>query len=91
MRRPTQYGAHLGFLILEMLLMVQVQKKKIDFRGLFCGEKLSDSPESFRKEAGILFPEFSLIEWAEKEEPEFRNERVVFDEENFVHRINKCT
>lgn len=57
-----------------------------------------DSGESFRRETGILFPEFDIDEWFEKEELDFRNGNVVLEESNFVHRvikaesaINKCT
>lgn len=50
-----------------------------------------DSPETFRKEAAILFPKFDIDDWYEKEETEFRNGKVVFDEENFVHRVQFST
>lgn len=46
-----------------------------------------DSPASAEKEIKVFFPYFNVSEWYEKEEPLFRDGRIEFVEDLFVHRI----
>ncbi|XP_018576534.1 nucleoside diphosphate kinase 6 [Anoplophora glabripennis] len=48
----------------------------------------SDSEESARREIRIFFPEFDVDKWYREEEPLFRNDKVAFYEERFLHQPN---
>lgn len=73
-----------------MQLMVQVGDDNLFVRR-FVKISFLDSPESFRRESEILFPEFNIEDWYEKDESDFRNGNIVFDKNDFVHRINAVT
>jgi len=45
----------------------------------------SDSDESVRREVNIMIPQFCFENWRQIEEPLFRNEKVHFNEKQFIH------
>ncbi|KAM4528963.1 nucleoside diphosphate kinase 6 isoform 1-T2 [Fundulus diaphanus] len=46
----------------------------------------SDSPESARREISFFFPDFSVEQWMEKEEPLFRSGQIRYDHEDQIHK-----
>ena len=49
----------------------------------------SDSDQSASQEIRFFFPEFSLESWEEEEREHFQTGNIVFDRDNFVHRIRR--
>ncbi|KAJ3607253.1 hypothetical protein NHX12_026765 [Muraenolepis orangiensis] len=47
----------------------------------------SDSIESARREIHFFFPEFSMEDWMEKEEPAFRDGRMEYDQRRRIHTL----
>lgn len=50
-------------------------------------DKILDSNESVCREASIVVPKFCFEHWRQVEEPLFRNGKVQFDEEKFIHSV----
>ncbi|XP_025412468.1 nucleoside diphosphate kinase 6-like [Sipha flava] len=48
----------------------------------------SDSDESVRKEVNIMIPQFSFEHWNQIEEPLFRNGKVQFNKDQFIHVLH---
>ncbi|KAJ8915015.1 hypothetical protein NQ315_015989 [Exocentrus adspersus] len=46
----------------------------------------SDSEESARREIGVFFPDFDIDKWYREQEPLFRNDKVIFCKELFIHQ-----
>ncbi|XP_066565683.1 nucleoside diphosphate kinase 6 [Amia ocellicauda] len=49
----------------------------------------SDSEESAAREIAFFFPEFSVKQWMEKEEPLFRAGCVVYDQQKQIHTLKE--
>uniref|UniRef100_A0A672H2H5 Nucleoside diphosphate kinase n=1 Tax=Salarias fasciatus TaxID=181472 RepID=A0A672H2H5_SALFA len=47
----------------------------------------SDSPESAQREISFFFPDFSVEEWMQKEEPSFRSGQIHYDQRNHIHTL----
>ncbi|KAM4632671.1 nucleoside diphosphate kinase 6 [Polymixia lowei] len=47
----------------------------------------SDSTESAHREISFFFPQFSVEEWMEKEEPSFRIGKVKYDQQSQIHTL----
>ncbi|XP_071394097.1 nucleoside diphosphate kinase 6 isoform X2 [Centroberyx affinis] len=48
----------------------------------------SDSAESAHREINFFFPEFSVEEWMEKEEPSFRIGEIQYDQKKQIHTLS---
>ncbi|XP_034018390.1 nucleoside diphosphate kinase 6 [Thalassophryne amazonica] len=48
----------------------------------------SDSVESAHREISFFFPEFSVADWMEKEEPSFRQGQIHYDQEKQIHTLS---
>lgn len=46
----------------------------------------SDSPESAQREINFFFPDFSVEQWMEKEEPLFRSGQIRYDHKGQIHK-----
>lgn len=47
----------------------------------------SDSVESAQREINFFFPEFSMEEWIQKEEPSFRSGQICYDHDKQIHTL----
>uniref|UniRef100_A0A3Q3XDD4 Nucleoside diphosphate kinase n=1 Tax=Mola mola TaxID=94237 RepID=A0A3Q3XDD4_MOLML len=47
----------------------------------------SDSVESAQREISFFFPDFSMEEWLEKEEPSFRSGQIHYDHQRLIHTL----
>lgn len=47
----------------------------------------ADSVESAQREISFFFPDFSMEEWLEKEEPSFRSGQILYDHQRLIHTL----
>uniref|UniRef100_A0A3Q1FFR7 Nucleoside diphosphate kinase B n=1 Tax=Acanthochromis polyacanthus TaxID=80966 RepID=A0A3Q1FFR7_9TELE len=88
------YAEHSGYLRLVEELEVIIPTKKA-YKRYFSPTSVDINSNfwhiwthSAQREIGFFFPDFSVDEWMEKEEPSFRSGRIHYDHQNQIHTLS---